>query len=36
MPGKEGFYAKQGYRKMKTAMAKFPNPELQQKMGFIE
>jgi ribosomal protein S18 acetylase RimI-like enzyme len=36
MPGKEGFYSKLGYRKMKTAMAKFPNPEVQQKNGFIE
>jgi ribosomal protein S18 acetylase RimI-like enzyme len=36
MPGKEGFYSKLGYRKMKTAMAKFPNPEAQQKSGYIE
>ena len=28
-PGREGFYAKLGYRKMKTAMAKFANPEAQ-------
>ena len=36
MPGKEGFYAKLGYRKMKTAMAKFPDPGMQQKAGYIE
>ena len=36
VPGKEGFYAKLGYRKMKTAMAKFPNPEAQEKTGYIE
>jgi ribosomal protein S18 acetylase RimI-like enzyme len=36
VPGREGFYAKLGYRKMKTAMAKFPNPEMQQKAGYIE
>jgi aralkylamine N-acetyltransferase len=36
VPGREGFYAKLGYRKMKTAMAKFPNPEAQQKSGYIE
>jgi GNAT superfamily N-acetyltransferase len=36
VPGREGFYAKLGYRKMKTAMAKFPNPEMQQKSGYIE
>jgi ribosomal protein S18 acetylase RimI-like enzyme len=35
-PQKEGFYAKLGYRKMKTAMAKFPNPEMQQQSGYIE
>ncbi len=36
MPGKEEFYSKLGCRKMKTAMAKFPNPETQQKSGFTE
>jgi ribosomal protein S18 acetylase RimI-like enzyme len=35
-PGKEGFYTKLGYRKMKTAMAIFPNPEGHQKAGYIE
>jgi ribosomal protein S18 acetylase RimI-like enzyme len=36
VPGREGFYTKLGYRKMKTAMAKFPNPEIQQQSGYIE
>jgi ribosomal protein S18 acetylase RimI-like enzyme len=36
VPKREGFYAKLGYRKMKTAMAKFPDPEMQQKSGYIE
>jgi ribosomal protein S18 acetylase RimI-like enzyme len=36
VPEREGFYAKLGYRKMKTAMAKFPNPEARQKSGYIE
>jgi aralkylamine N-acetyltransferase len=35
-PGKEAFYAKLGYRKMKTAMARFSNPELQERCGYIE
>jgi aralkylamine N-acetyltransferase len=35
-PGKEAFYAKLGYRKMKTAMARFSNPELQERSGYIE
>jgi ribosomal protein S18 acetylase RimI-like enzyme len=36
VPGKEGFYTKLGYRRMKTAMAIFPNPEGHQKAGYIE
>jgi GNAT superfamily N-acetyltransferase len=36
VPGKEGFYAKLGYRRMKTAMALFPNPDGHQKAGYIE
>jgi GNAT superfamily N-acetyltransferase len=36
VPEKEGFYAKLGHRKLKTAMAKFPNPEMQQQSGYIE
>ena len=35
-PGRKGFYAKLGYRRMKTAMAKFANPEAQEKAGYIE
>lgn len=36
VPGKEPFYAKLGFRKMKTAMARFSNPEVQQRGGYIE
>jgi aralkylamine N-acetyltransferase len=36
MPDMEGFYSKLGYRKMKTAMAQFTNPETMQKKGFTE
>jgi aralkylamine N-acetyltransferase len=36
VPGKEGFYSKLGYRRMKTAMAKFPNPDGHQKAGYID
>ncbi len=38
-PGKEGFYSKLGYRKMKTAMTKYLDPEMErrhQQMGHIE
>jgi ribosomal protein S18 acetylase RimI-like enzyme len=38
-PGKEGFYSKLGYRKMKTAMVKYAQPELEQRhhmLGYIE
>jgi predicted N-acetyltransferase YhbS len=35
-PGKEGFYAKQGFRKMKTGMAHFLNPERMESRGLIE
>jgi ribosomal protein S18 acetylase RimI-like enzyme len=35
-PGKEGFYRKLGYRKMKTAMARFANPAQQEAWGYIE
>jgi len=34
--GKEGFYQKLGFRKMKTAMARFENPESQRERGYIE
>ena len=35
-PGKEPFYAKFGFRKMKTAMAIMDNPELRREKGLIE
>ncbi|MBI4395673.1 MAG: GNAT family N-acetyltransferase [Elusimicrobia bacterium] len=35
-PGKETFYSKLGFRKMKTAMAIMSNPELRREKGFIE
>lgn len=36
VPGKEHFYAKLGFRKMKTAMARFSSPESQVRAGYIE
>ncbi|HXQ81742.1 MAG TPA: GNAT family N-acetyltransferase [Opitutaceae bacterium] len=36
VPGKEAFYRKLGYRKMKTAMGLFSNPEAQREGGYIE
>jgi len=35
-PGKEDFYRKLNFRKMKTAMALFINPEEKTENGFIE
>jgi ribosomal protein S18 acetylase RimI-like enzyme len=35
-PGKEGFYEKQGFRKMKTGMAYFTNRESMSERGFTE
>lgn len=35
-PGKEGFYEKLGFRKMKTGMAKFIKSEAMQERGFTE
>jgi len=35
-PGKEGFYQKQGFRKMKTGMANFKNSASVKKRGFTE
>lgn len=35
-PGKEAFYAKQGFRPMRTAMAKFAKPEQAQARGMID
>jgi predicted N-acetyltransferase YhbS len=34
-PGKEGFYARLGFRKMKTGMASFLRPERMESHGFI-
>jgi aralkylamine N-acetyltransferase len=36
VPGKEGFYSRLGFRRMKTAMARFVNPEVQVRGGYIE
>ena len=36
VPGKEDFYRKLGYRKMKTAMARFANADKQKALGYIE
>ena len=35
-PGKEDFYRKLGLRKMKTAMARFPDAEARAEKGFTE
>lgn len=35
-PGKEAFYERFGFRKMKTAMAIMANPEDRREKGFIE
>ncbi|MBK1811613.1 GNAT family N-acetyltransferase [Clostridium sp. YIM B02505] len=35
-PGKEGFYEKSNFRKMRTAMALFNNAEEKREKGFIE
>ncbi len=35
-PGKEGFYEKFGFRKMKTGIAKFVRSESMQERGFTE
>jgi len=34
--GREGFYEKLGFRRMKTAMARFLRPEVMEKRGFIQ
>lgn len=36
VPGKERFYERLGFRKMRTAMARFSNPEVQERAGYIE
>jgi GNAT superfamily N-acetyltransferase len=35
-PGKEGFYEKQGFSRMKTGMARFINPAIMREKGFID
>src|SRR5690349_4677020 len=35
-PGKEPFYKRFGFRRMKTAMAIFPNPETAAARGYLE
>jgi Acetyltransferases len=35
-PGKEGFYERHGFRKMKTGMALFKDNDVMRKRGFIE
>jgi len=35
-PGKEGFYKKLGFKKMKTGMALFSNPQRMVDDGFVE
>jgi ribosomal protein S18 acetylase RimI-like enzyme len=35
-PGKEGFYKKQGFRRMKTGMAQFKKSEAMRESGFTE
>ena len=35
-PGKEGFYETQGFRRMKTGMARFINRDLMHIKGFTE
>jgi hypothetical protein len=35
-PGKEGFYQKFGFRRMKTGMARFIKKESMQERGFTE
>jgi ribosomal protein S18 acetylase RimI-like enzyme len=35
-PGKEDFYRKLGFRRLKTGMAMFPDPEVAKQKGFTE
>ena len=35
-PGKEGFYKKHDFRRMKTGMANFINPDQKREMGFTD
>ncbi|SFJ08311.1 GNAT family N-acetyltransferase [Thermoflavimicrobium dichotomicum] len=36
VPGKEAFYEKLGFARLKTAMGLYPHPEVQRKQGYIE
>lgn len=36
VPGKEAFYARLGFARMTTAMARFSNPDAQRRAGYIE
>lgn len=36
VPGKEGFYERLGFRRMKTAFALFANPEGHRENGYLE
>ena len=36
VPGKEGFYTKLGFHKMRTAMARFEHPEVSARTGYIK
>lgn len=36
VPGREPFYAKSGFRRMRTAMAIFENPEQAARSGYID
>ena len=36
VPAKEGFYEKLGYRKLKTGMGLFADPEKYRRLGYIE
>ena len=35
VPGREGFYARHGFRRMKTAMAVFQDPEAATERGYL-
>jgi ribosomal protein S18 acetylase RimI-like enzyme len=36
VPGKEPFYQKLGFHRLKTAMGLYPNPDLMRERGYIE
>lgn len=35
-PGKQGFYRKFGFGRLKTGMGLFPNPEMSREKGYLE